>query len=170
VRLPKVSGPTLQANREGVIIGAHPIEGRENYWDLFDDELPQIGIAALWVRIENSRSEPVDLSDLSWTLEARGESFSNLSTDQVLDRYYDRRGIRFYSVNSDRKAREDLEKVMLKTGRLLPAAISQGFVFLDIDPAAGNEWSHGAKLFVRGIRLENRQKLEFELSPVDAHP
>src|SRR5262245_57714412 len=108
VRLPKVSGPTLQASREGVLVGAHPIEGRENYWELFDDDLPQIGIAALWVRIENSRAEAIDLADLNWTLEARGESFSNLSTDQVLDRYYDRRGIRFYSVNSDRKAREDL--------------------------------------------------------------
>ena len=170
LRFPEVSGPTLQASREGVTLGAHLIEGRENYWELFDDELPQIGIAALWVRIENSRTEPIDLSDLTWELEARGESFSDLSTDQVLDRFYDRRGIRFYSVHSDRKTREDLEKVMLKTGRLLPAAISQGFVFLDVNPSAGHGWSHGAKLFARGIRLENRQKIEFEFSPIDAHP
>ena len=133
VRMPKVSGPTFQASRDGVTLGAHPIEGRENYWDLFDDELPKIGIAAVWVRIENSRAEPIDLSDLTWTLEAGTERFSALSIDQVLERFYDRRDVRFYSLNSDRKAREDLEKVMLKSGPLAPSAVSQGFVFLDVD-------------------------------------
>jgi hypothetical protein len=170
VELPKVSRPTFRASRDGVTLGAHPIEGRESYWELFDDELPTIGIAALWVRIENSRAEPIDLSDLTWTLQAGSETFSGLSIDQVLERYYQRRGIRFYSLNSDRKAREDLERVTLKSGLLPPSAVCQGFVFLDVDHSSGHGWSRGTRLFARGIRLDNRQRIQFEFSPVDAHP
>ena len=171
VDLPAVSRPALRASRDGVTLGAHPIEGRESYWELFDDELPAIGIAAVWVRIENSRAEPIDLSDLRWTLQAGNETYSALNIDQVLERYYERRGIRFYSQNSDRKAREDLERVTLKGGLLAPSAVSQGFVFLDVDHSSGHGWwSRGARLYARGIRLENHQRVQFEFSPVDAHP
>jgi hypothetical protein len=170
VDAPKVSRPTFQASREGVTLGAHAIEGRESYWELFDDELPLIGIAALWVRIENSRAGPIDLSDLTWTLQTGSETFSALSVDQVLERYYERRGVRFYSLNSDRKTREDLERVTLKGGLLPPSGVCQGFVFLEVDDSSGHGWSGGARLFARGIRLEGRKKIQFEFSPVDAQP
>jgi hypothetical protein len=167
---PAVSKPAFQASREGVTLGAHAIEGRESYWELFDDELPLIGIAVLWIRVENSRTEPIDLSDLSWTLQTGSETFSGLSIDQVLERYYARRGVRFYSMNSDRKAREDLERVTLKGGLLAPSSVRQGFVFLEVDRSLGHGWSRGARLFARGIRLESRQRIQFEISPVDAQP
>src|SRR4030095_9800394 len=170
LRFPEVSGPTLQASREGVTLGAHLIEGGENCWELFDDELPLIGIAALWVRIENSRAEPIDLSDLTWTLQTESETFSGLSVDQVLELYYERRGVRFYSLNSDRKTREDLERVTLKGGLLPASAVDQGFVFLEVDQFSGHGWSRGARLFARGIRLESRQRIQFEFSPVHAQP
>jgi hypothetical protein len=170
VDAPTVSRPTFRASREGVTIGAHAIEGRESYWVLFDDELPLIGIAALWVRIENSRAGPIDLSDLTWTLQTGSETFSGLSVEQVLERYYERRGVRFYSLNSDRKTREDLERVTLKGGLLPPSGVCQGFVFLEVDHLSGHGWSGGARLFARGIRLEGRQKIQFEFSPVDAQP
>jgi hypothetical protein len=170
VNAPAGSRPTFRASREGITLGAHVIEGRESYWELFDDELPLIGIAAMWVRIENSRAGPIDLSDLTWTLQSGSETFSGLSVDQVLERYYERRGVRFYSLNSDRKTREDLERVTLKGGLLPASAVNQGFVFLEVDQSSGHGWSRGARLFARGIRLESRQRIQFELSPVDAQP
>jgi hypothetical protein len=159
----------LNTSREGVVVRAYPIEQYEDYWQLFEEDLPRIGLGVLWVRIDNTRGSAISLNDARWTLRKGGRSFASLHAKDVLKQFYRGNGIRMYSVAAHEKARKGLERLILKGGTISPASFLEGFLFFKTDP--GNpRWSTGAILSGRDIQVETRKEIEIELPISDANP
>src|SRR5437867_5229316 len=93
----------LRVNQDGIAVQVRPIENQENYWELFDDDLPRAGIACMWVRIQNSTNDLIDLSGLRFELRAGTKTFQELNTRAVLKQFYRGRHIRMYSLAADSK-------------------------------------------------------------------
>src|SRR6266498_3107033 len=76
------------ASREGVVVRAYAVEHYEDYWQLFEEDLPKTGLGALWVRIDNTREGAISLKNTRWTLRKGGRSFAPLDAKDVLRRFY----------------------------------------------------------------------------------
>jgi len=159
----------LNTSREGVVVRAYPIEHYEDYWQVFEEDLPKIGLGALWVRIDNSRPGAIELKDARWTLRKGERSFTSLDAKDVLKQFYSGQGIRMYSVAVHEKARKGLERLILKDGTIPPSGFLEGFLFFKTDPG-NRRWSTGAILSGKDIQLETRKEIEIELAISDANP
>src|SRR5437867_4046611 len=104
----------VNTSREGVVVRAYAVEHYEDYWQLFEEDLPKIGLGALWVRIDNTREGAISLKDARWTLRKGARSFVSLDAKDVLKRFYSGQGIRMYGVAAHEKARKGLERLILK--------------------------------------------------------
>ncbi len=160
----------FSARRDGIEVLAKPIVGVDNYLDLFDDNLPEIGIAAVWVMVRDVGAGDITLEKSRWDLRVGGGEHSSLSVNQVFETYYKRRGIRLYSQHSDERGRADLEKLMLKSAPVRSRQERAGFVFFRITPVLSAEWAHGAVLSLRNLRIANHQKADIEVSLSHANP
>ncbi len=148
---------------DGISIQVKPIVGLESYWDLFDDNLPEIGIAAVWISIHNSRGDAIQVEPRRWHLFLGARRHSLLSPEQVLDRYYEGRKIRMYSVHADRRARQLLDRIGLQRQMLPPAGIAEGLVFMRVESRAGARWNQDARLVVRGVIGTGGSRKEIEI-------
>jgi hypothetical protein len=161
----------LRAGNYGLELAVKPIEGVHSYWQLFDDNLPEIGIAAAWVALKNSGSGTIDLKRAKWSIDVGGgRTFGRLDNAQVLDMYYKRRHIRMYSVYTDRKAQQNLERISLRTRMLKPSTEVTGLVFFSTDPASAPDWTRRAVLQIRNIRVTGKKPFELTLPLAYAHP
>jgi hypothetical protein len=160
----------LNASREGVVVRAYPIEHYEDYWELFEEDLPKIGLGVLWVRIDNTRAGAISLKDARWTLRKGERTFSSLDAKDVLKQFYSGQGIRMYSVAAHEKARKGLEGFILKGRTIPPSGFLEGFLFFKTDPPGNSRWSTGATLSGRDIQLEARKEIEIELPISNANP
>ena len=159
----------LNTSRAGVVVRAYPIEHSEDYWQLFDEDLPRIGLGALWVRIDNRRDGAINVKEARWTLTKGGRSFTSLNAKDVLKQFYRGQGIRMYSVAAHERARKGLDRLILKGGTIPPSGFVEGLLFFKTDPGT-SRWSTGAKLSARDIQLETRKEIEIELPISDANP
>lgn len=160
----------FSAGRDGIEIRAKPIEGIDSYLELFDDNLPEIGIAAVWVIVRNVRAEEISLENARWNLRVGGDGASDLGVSQIFEAYYKRRGIRFYSQYMDERERADLQNLIFKGGRIPPSREQSGFVFFRIEPVLNAEWACTAVLGLRDIRISDHQKADLEVSLSYANP
>jgi hypothetical protein len=171
-----VSEPTfsrqhfLSATQDGIRIGARPIVDEDEYLKLFDDFLPQIGIVALWVEVNNTRAEAIDLRPGNWYLRTGNRRYHASNVQDIFARYYRGRGIRMYAVGTDRTARRNMEKVAFPFGRIEPNLTRHGLLFFEIDPALISVWDRGATVGVTDIRLNRGLKISFEIKISHAHP
>ena len=156
----------LRSEADGVTLEARPIRGTDEYWELFDDNLTDIGIAAVWVAFRNARSGAIDLSGAKLRLRIGDKRRRTLDIGEVFDTYYDRRHIRIYTLNSDREARRRMHEIVWVPGALSPNAGCEGLVFFRIDSATAANWPKGSILIAGGIRLETGRKLTLQL-PLD---
>jgi hypothetical protein len=171
-----VSGPSfplqevLRGSREGVEIGVTPIVAEDEYLQLFDDDLPEIGIAALWVEVHNTRSTAIEMNPVGWHLRTSGQESSSLSIEEVFARYYQGRKVRMYAIGTDGTARLNMERVIFRPGPIQPAAKRQGFVFFRLNPAIPSGWNRGATLGVDNIWLDRSNKINLEIALSHANP
>jgi hypothetical protein len=155
-----VSPPALHREQQyrissaGLIIEAAPIRSWEEYWELFDDNLPEIGLLAVWVEVRNSRAQEVDLSTVKWRLMRGPENLSATGINELFSWYYKSRKLRFYSVNADKQSRQAFSKWMLPSSHLQPAQSQKGFLFFRSSSSLGADWNHNAVLVVRGLPAE----------------
>jgi hypothetical protein len=163
------SDEILRISREGVTLEARPVITREEYWELFDDYLPELGIAAVWVNVRNTRGEEI-IPGARWNLRIDGRRYRAMDSDALLPRYYKRRRIRMYSINTDRKARGRLETLRFHPGRIAAAADREGLLFFPIDPARASDWHTEATLASAEIVTSKKQRLVLELPLSYAHP
>jgi hypothetical protein len=153
-----------RTEKSGLILEAHAVAALEEYWELFEDNLPDIGIAALWIRIRNDRAGPVSPRIGRWRLVSPGGKYRPLGADELFDRYYDLRGIRAFSVHADQQARERLQPLLFDGGSpLRPSETRSGFVFFRTPPARSAAWVKDARLVLRGLRLADRESVTLEL-------
>jgi hypothetical protein len=158
------------SERNGLTVRALPIEGREQYWDLFDENLPSLGIAAVWIEVRNNGPTSVDLGLSRWKLNVHGQGLSALAASQFLDAYYRGRRVRMYSSAADVRARADLARVMLSAGGLRPGGREEGFLFFRIGPDSESDWSRAATLTASAVRLDSRTAILIELPLAHAAP
>jgi hypothetical protein len=159
---------SVQTATEGVILRAAAVLGRERYSDLFDDDLPQLGIVAVWITVENRSRQEVAVEPKRWYVLSAGRRCPAMSPNEMVDRYYHERNIRLYVVRADERARERLEQLSFQRARLAPGASSEGFVFFRTDASAPPSWNLEATLMAGGIRLGGERKLDMQL-PLYAH-
>jgi hypothetical protein len=158
------------SNRDGLILSARPVVTAQEYWELFDDNLPEIGICAAWIRIRNNGQQDADLAGTTWSLLIGEVHYKLLKPSQVLERYYKGRHIRMYTVSADRQALRNLEALEFHGGQLNSREENEGFIFFQMPPTLANNWVSGATLASDGIRLANKTKISFRLPLTYANP
>jgi hypothetical protein len=152
----------------GIVLRARAIVDQETYSDLFDDDLPRLGIIATWVSLENQSREEAAVDPGKWHLQIAGSRHPAMSSDDVVDLYYQERHIRIYAETADERARGRLEKLSLEPMQLAPGASAQGFVFFRIGAPPPPSWNLDATLMATGIKLGGGRKLDMHL-PLYAH-
>jgi hypothetical protein len=160
----------LHATRAGMDIAACPIVTAEEYWQLFDDYLPKLGIAAVWIRVRNQGEHPVAVNPETWLLRAENRNHAVLKIPELFGRYYSARGIRMYGIRGDQAARRDLGRIRLNPARLAPDESCEGFLFFEIDPGDADLWYRGAFLVARDIELSGGAKVVLEIALSHASP
>jgi len=160
----------LTITQEGISLGAHSVVGRDAYWDHFDDNLPEIGIIAVWVSIENHRSAKIDLTRCNWSLENSARRYNSIDASRLMDIYYDKRHVRLWSENTDRNARRDLNNIILKPGSLGPGLVRNGFLFFRLRTEALLDWKRDSTLQAQGVLLEDGRKIDLNLSLSNGNP
>jgi hypothetical protein len=155
---------------EGIDVGAKAIEAEDEYWQLFEDYLPSIGIVALWVEVHNTSAAAIDLRRSDWSLRIGDRSSAALSADQVFEQYYDGYHVRMYSIQADRKARLLMERAAWQQGRIPPSLRREGFLFFRIDPGMAAGWTRQAILLLRNLRLKPGVKTTLEIVLAHANP
>ena len=148
----------LSTRVEGIDVGVRPIRSEAEYLRYFDDNLPAIGIVAIWMEVGNSRTRSVNMHPASWVLRIGDRDFHSMAISEVFKRYYRQHRIRMYSVRNDREAREGLEKMVLADAPIPPAAQCRGFVFFRIDPQMVLDWDQRATLVARDVLLDRHSK------------
>ncbi len=133
----------------GIEIRAKAIEGRDTYLSLFEDDLPEIGIVAIWVSVRNGSPLALPATGFRWELRHGSSTFHSLSTRKVFDLYYRARRIRAYSAHSDSEARRGMEKLSFPEGILPQSAAREGFVFFKVPLGWSAGWVQGTVLDVR---------------------
>jgi hypothetical protein len=161
----------VRASQAGLVLEARPVVDRESYWDLFEDDLPQFGIVAIWVNIRNERTGTVTVGPRCWRLRSAGGEERILNAGQLFEQYYDKRRIRAFSMHSDQEAREKLQPLMLNmTTPLRASETRSGFVFFRIRPSSATGRLSSARLILRDVRLPDRKSLTLELPLTYATP
>jgi hypothetical protein len=164
--------PEAELQRTGtgpVELEARAVDARALNWELFDDHLPELGLAPVWVRVRNRGAERLDLGRASWRLELGGRRFSALGRDAILGRFYKRKKIRMYTLQAHAAARTSLDRLLIAAGPLAPGTSASGFVFLGIDPRAAGTWV-GGTLVLHGVRLGSRRAPDLTLVLGHAQP
>jgi hypothetical protein len=151
----------------GVVVEAAPVRSWEDYWSLFDDNLPEIGLLAVWVEVRNDGPEEIDLGEVKWQLIKGSETLRAAGIDDLFSRYYDRRQLRVYNVDADKQARRSFSRWMLASDRLPPSQSRQGFLFFRSGSSMGPDWNRDAVLIARGRRGAVRN---MELPLFNANP
>ncbi len=157
-------------SRGGVTLEAHPVAGEDAYLELFDDNLPELGIAAIRVVVRNGRDAALSWEKAQWRLQTGSRKYASLNSDGVLRRYHKGRGIRFLTVHAEQRVQERLQAVMFRPSRVGPAESRDGFVFFRTDTAPSAEWVKDARLILRGLRTADGKSLTFDLPLAYAHP
>jgi hypothetical protein len=175
LRVP-LDSPTFKAEeffygeRDGLRLEVRPIEGTTDYWEMFDENLPEAGIGVLWARLSSTRSEPVDLKELDWLLKMGMRNFRDLNSQEVLEQFYKGTGKRMRTLAADESSRRNLEGKMFKLGLLPPSQMLEGFVFLRIPTNSATNWYQGGAVIARGIRLDNGRKTQIEVPLANSPP
>lgn len=153
--------------RHGLYLRAAALRDRELNWEIFDENLPALGITAVWVELENRRNAPADLSRCEWRLRVAGRERRALSAREVMGAYYEGRRIRMYSAKGDADARARLEKLILERTVLAPGARLSGYLFFRIGGRAG---AGPAFLRAHNVGLDARTGVDLELPLAYANP
>lgn len=160
----------LSITQEEISLSAKSIVGRDAYWDYFDDNLPEIGIIAVWVSVRNLRAGKIDLSRSDWLLRTTTKQYKAMDSSGIMDVYYDEQRVRYRSQNADYNARRNLNNIMFMPGSVGPGLKRDGFLFFRLKEQADKEWSNYSTLQAEGVRLENGRKINLTLSFSNDNP
>lgn len=141
-----------------------------DYWDLFDENLPELGIAAVWVSLANRTQEEKNLANARWELFIGGRRCPVLDTPGIFKRYYKGRGVRLVTERADASARHEFDKILLRSEAIEGGKEANGFLFFKIPPAAASTWSRGAILRLRNIHWPTGSIARMELPLSNAKP
>jgi len=144
----------VKADIGSITVSARAITGPNANWELFDDDLPHLGIAAVWISLWNGSTSEVNLSGLKWRLSVGSRRYNALEPEEVLKRYYKGKQIRLYGLNAHQQATRELQEVSFQQGRLPPSKASKGFLFFRIDPKMAGRWSRESSLIAEGLPAE----------------
>jgi hypothetical protein len=159
----------IHKNWNGVDIGVRPLVKEDEYLRLFDDDLPKIGVVALYVEVMNEGRTNLAVDPGSWFIRVGGRRFPALSVTKLFERYYSAHHIRMYSAATDSAARMELDQSVLKKGSIGPAGILAGFVFFRMDPGMAAAWDRDATLVARGLLADHRSAT-MEIALTHANP
>jgi hypothetical protein len=171
-----VSFPGYETSRlsfsisEGIRIGVRPVISREEYQQLFDDYLPEIGLVAVWLEVKNNRPSTITMPRLKWKLQRGGTSLKQVDASSVLRCYYRRRKIRMYTINTDLRAKRNLESVMIAAGSISASGEKSGFAFFMQAQPISRDWMRHAVLVNRDIDLDDGRRVEIQLPLTYASP
>jgi len=158
----------LRTSVLGVELSVKPIQGRDSYWSLFDDNLPEAGIGAIWVAAKNVADGEIDFTKARWMLRRGSADQPALDGDQVFKLYYRARHIRMYGVETDRQAKLALERIRFQSGLIRPSMIQEGFLFFRVVPSSALDWS--GTLIVDNIRLKDARISSLQVQLTYANP
>jgi len=156
-------GEFVGARKGNIVLEVRPIVDLEEYWELFEEDLPKAGILAVWVRMRNEGEARIRLDRTTWSLRFGGNRYSQLDAPGVLSQYYKGTRTRMYGLAAHQRARIRLESLMFGAAALDPGQSAEGFVFLKVKAGPTPvPWSTGT-FSARGIRLAGGDKLDLEV-------
>ena len=160
----------MHAGNAGINLAVKPIEGTQSNWQLFNENLPEIGIGAVWIVLHNAQSEAIDLSKAKWSLEVGRQEYAPATASQMLKRYYKKRHIRMHTIKADETARRNLEGLALHLDRVGPSMDSSGFLFFQIEPTRAANWTRNGTLRLKSITLSQGRQITISLPLSYANP
>jgi hypothetical protein len=153
----------VRTSRDDIEFGWKAIVGEDEYLDLFDENLPESGLVAIWIQIRNGRAQEIDPNPHAWSLRIGNEKFPALSIAEVFKRYYSGSKIRMVTVNADRTARAEMEQLAFPRGRIPAGTAREGLLFFRIKSAFAAEWAGAATLCASEIQLAPHSRTRIEI-------
>lgn len=155
----RVSGDVgVSSKAAGIVVSARPISTLDELQQLFDEDLPRFGLAAVVVTVRNEGAEPLDAGDLSFRLHRGGRSLAPLESGRILKRYYKRKGMRMVSDVAHSSAEEALDRILYRPLPLGPGGSISGLMFFGVESVPKGLWSTGSQLVVKGFpKVEGRR-------------
>jgi hypothetical protein len=153
-----------------LLIQAHRIVRAEEYEQIFDENLTDAGITAVWVSLENQGDLTCNLGQARWSLHISGQHLSRITSREVLKRYYQHKGIRAYSIRSDSSAEQKLDSISLTSGNLPPGRKESGLIFFRLANLPASTDTSRAILKMRKLPPCGQDAREIELVLTDADP
>jgi len=160
----------VETEASDVQLTAVAFSGAEQYLELFDDNLPEIGLVATRITLRNESSQPLEIPSKPWALQIGDRQFKALDVEALLENYYKGRQIRMYTVQADETARLGILKLLFTPGQLPPKTSRDGLAFFKLDANHLTRWPAGAILLSKMLRLADGRKISLELAFSHATP
>ncbi len=166
------SGELRFVSEGGIEFGATAIVGLDRYWELFDDNLPESGIGAVWIEVRNQSASELNMSPVRWKLRGSQDQqgVSELDATAFFDRYYRMRRLRMIPTEADRKSKMDLENVRFQGVRIPPHSGRHGFLFFRIDPTTSEDWVGDSILIAERLRDSHGKTISPRVPLAHANP
>jgi len=161
---PPIGAAESSGTASDVVVTVHPITKIDEFLDLFDEDLPRIGLAAIVLTVRNDGGVPIETRKLSFRLHRRDRSLGPLDSGKILERYYDLKGVRLISNVAHASARKSLDRILYRPLLLGPGGSLSGLMFFGIKPVETGSWSTGAQLVIKGFPKSGGRKPEMKLA------
>lgn len=153
-----------------VQLSATALSGTEQYLELFDDNLPEIGLVAARISLRNESSQLLFVPPTPWSLRIGDRSFKGLDAEMMLKVYYKKRRIRMFTVKTDEAARLGIQRLLFSPRQIPPATQQDGLAFFQLDVAHAARWPAGAALISGMLRFADGREISLDLHFPNAAP
>jgi hypothetical protein len=169
--LPSINHASIVETRAAdVRLTAVALSHAEQYLELFDDNLPEIGLVATRIIIKNESTQPLIVPRKPWALRIGDRQFDELDAQSLLKSYYEGRQIRMFTVQTDETARLGLLRLLFTPGQIPPHASQDGLAFFKLDAIHLTRWPTGAALISQLLAFADGRKISLELNFSHATP
>jgi len=154
VELPPLTGNVKSARAGGVSVRVAPLLSDEDTQDLFETNLPLIGILPVRLELAFDSGLPVETKQLRFRLrDAEGREWKLLTPKQAIGRIMKANGVYTYNPNSRKQFEKDFTAygIDLKTPLSESDRSHQGFIFFETPKKDPVESPRGLVLIVERL-------------------
>jgi hypothetical protein len=154
LELPPLTGNVKSARAGGVSVRVAPLLSDEDTQDLFETNLPLIGILPVRLELAFDSGLPVETKQLRFRLrDAEGHEWKLLTPKQAIGRIIKANGVYTYNPNSRKQFEKDFKAygIDLKTPLSESDRSHQGFVFFETPKKEPVESPRGLVLIVERL-------------------
>jgi hypothetical protein len=164
------AGELFRIEKQGLGLQVKPIEGTHDNWRLFNENLPENGIGAVWFVLHNRRRDEVDVTAIKWILKLGNENYRPIRAAETLHRFQKYHRTRMITLKAEEDSLKVLRDLEYHANRLESSRPGSGYLFFPIHPTPNASWCRNAVLRLEGIVLSDGRELAIDLPLSHADP